>query len=253
LPTDAVVFGYGFDFNSTAIRKNPMGVLEAFQRAFPLPELQASFGRKGTSDALSTPVALMIKTFPPPCDSAEWHWLQLRAAEDPRIHLVAASLERVELLALYGCCDVFLSLHRSEGFGRGMAEALQLGLDVIATAYGGNTDFCDGPLAHLVHSREVPIPRGAYPCGDGHPWGEPDMDHAVVLMRQVAARRWRAAADSWAAAQDPSRDPKVLTTYRQRFSVATAGARYRERLEDLWIRRQDLGRRRRWKPETWSF
>jgi glycosyltransferase involved in cell wall biosynthesis len=45
---------------------------------------------------------------------------------------------------------VFLSLQRSEGFGRGMAEALQLGVDVITTAYGGNTDFCTGPLAHPV-------------------------------------------------------------------------------------------------------
>jgi hypothetical protein len=45
-----------------------------------------------------------------------------------------------------------------------MAEALQLGVDVIATDYGGNTDFCSGPLAHPVRCREAPIPRGAYPC-----------------------------------------------------------------------------------------
>lgn len=76
------------------------------------------------------------------------------------------------------------------GFGRGMAEALQLGVDVIATAYGGNTDFCTGPLAHPVRCQEVPIPRGAYPCADGHVWGEPDLDHAAELMRQVAARGW---------------------------------------------------------------
>ena len=82
--------------------------------------------------------------------SAEWHWLQARAAEDSRIVLIAESLPRHDLLALYGCCDVFLSLHRSEGFGRGIAEALLLGVDVIATAYGGNTDFCAGPLAHPV-------------------------------------------------------------------------------------------------------
>ena len=105
----------------------------------------------------------MIKTFPPQGEIAEWHWLQLRAAEDPRSHL-------------YGCCDVFLSLHRSEGFGRGMAEALDLGLDVIATTYGGNTDFCNGPLAHPV--------RGWPRLG-----GVPDLDHAAELMQQVAARR----------------------------------------------------------------
>ena len=85
--------------------------------------------------------------------------------------------------------NLSLSLHRVEGLGRGMAEALQLGVDVIATAYGGNTDFCTGPLAHPVRCQEVPIPRGAYPCADGHVWGEPDLDHAAELMQQAAARR----------------------------------------------------------------
>ena len=250
LHQEAVLFGYGFDLNSTAIRKNPMGALEAFQLAFPLPHLPATFGREINNHPLSNQVALMIKTFPPQAESAEWHWLQLRAAEDPRIHLVAASLEREELLALYGCCDVFLSLHRSEGFGRGMAEALQLGIDVIATAYGGNTDFCTGPLAHPVRCQEVPIPRGAYPCADGHVWGEPDLDHAAELMQQVAARRLALANDPEAAAADPSRDPSVLAAYRQRFSWAAAGARYRARLEELWRQRQELAGRLKWRAES---
>jgi hypothetical protein len=249
LAVDAVLFGYGFDFNSTAIRKNPMGVLEAFQMAFPLTELQSCRGMENNSHPLSKHVALMIKTFPPKGDSAEWHWLRLRTEEDPRIHLVAANLERDELLALYGCCDVFLSLHRSEGFGRGIAEALQLGLDVIATAYGGNTDFCDGPLAHPVRYVEVPIPRGAYPSADGHRWGEPDLDYAAVLMRQVAERRRKLAADLLAASIDPSRDPDVLANYRQRFSLATVGNRYRARLEELWAQRLQLSRSLRWKAE----
>jgi glycosyltransferase involved in cell wall biosynthesis len=250
LPQEAVLFGYGFDLNSTAIRKNPMGALEAFQLAFPLPHLPASFGREINNHPLSHQVALMIKSFPPQAESAEWHWLQLRAAEDPRIHLVVASLERDELLALYGCCDVFLSLHRSEGFGRGMAEALQLGVDVIATAYGGNIDFCTGPLAHPVRCQEVPIPRGAYPCADGQVWGEPDLDHAAELMQQVAARRLAIAGDPEAAAADPSRDPEVLAAYRQRFSWAAAGGRYRARLEELWGQRRELGERLKWRAES---
>ncbi len=127
LPAEAVLFGYGFDLNSTAIRKNPMGALETFQRAFPLPHLPATFGRECTRHPLSEQVSLLIKTFPPQRFSAEWEWLQARAAEDPRIVLIVESLPRDELLSLYGCCDVFLSLHRSEGFGRGMAELFSSG------------------------------------------------------------------------------------------------------------------------------
>lgn len=62
-------------------------------------------------------------------------------------------------------------------------------VDVIATDFGGNTDFCTGPLAHPVRWRPAPIPRGAYPFGDGHSWAEPDLEHAAELCRQVAARR----------------------------------------------------------------
>ena len=142
--------GRGASTRPSSPQVMPMAALEAFQLAFPLPELPACFGREVTSHPLSQQVALLIKSFPPRGFHPEWHWLELRAAEDPRIHLVASNLERDELLALYGCCDVFLSLHRSEGFGRGMAEALQLGVDVIATEYGGNRDFCSGPHAHPV-------------------------------------------------------------------------------------------------------
>ena len=249
LSGEAVLFGYGFDLNSTAIRKNPMAALETFQLAFPLPHLPATFGRECNNHPLSEHVSLLIKTFPPQGFSAEWHWLQARAAEDSRIVLIAESLPREELLALYGCCDVFLSLHRSEGFGRGIAEALQLGVDVIATDFGGNTDFCSGPLAHAVRWRLAPIPRGAYPCADGHSWAEPDLEHAAELMQQVAARRMGMTADPEAAAADPSRDPEVLAAYRQRFSFAAAGARYRARLEELWADRESVGARLRWRAE----
>lgn len=249
LPAAAVLFGYSFDLNSTAIRKNPMAAVEAFQLAFPLPHLPATFGRDCNHHSLSANVALLIKSFPPKRFSAEWHWLQSRAAEDPRIHLIAESLAREELLALYGCCDVFLSLHRSEGFGRGIAEALQLGLDVIATDFGGNTDFCTGPLTHAVSYRLAPIPRGAYPEGDSHHWGEPNLEHAAELCREVASRRLALATESRVDARDPSRDSSVLSAYRQRFSFADVGARYRRRLEDLWRDRDTIGEQLRWRAD----
>ena len=143
-----------------------------------------------------------------------------------------------------------ISPHRLEGFGCGMAEALQLGVDVIATAYGGNTDFCTGPLAHNVRCQKVPIPRGAYPCADGHVWGEPDLDHAAELMQQVAARRLALANDHEASAADSSRDPSVLEAYRQRFSWAATGARYWVRLKELWGQRRELAGRLKWRAES---
>jgi glycosyltransferase involved in cell wall biosynthesis len=236
LPIDAVVFVYSFDLNSTAIRKNPMAALEAFQQAFPLPQLLFSQGRSPNTHPLSERVVLLIKAFPPSNFNAEWNWLQLRAQEDPRIHVLEANLERDELLAMIGCCDAFLSLHRSEGFGRGIAEALQLGLDVIATDYGGNTDFCKGPLAHLVRCQEIPIPRGAYPCADGHRWGDPDIGHAAQLMRQVAERRQMLINNPVAAAGDISCNRDVLAIYRECFSFLSVGERYRARLSTLWER-----------------
>ncbi len=232
ISTETVLFGYGFDLNSTAIRKNPMGALEVFQRAFPLPHLPATFGRESTTRQSPVQVSLMIKTFPPIRLTAEWEWLQARASEDSRIFLIAESLPRDELLSLYGCCDVFLSLHRSEGFGRGMAEALQLGVDVIATDFGGNTDFCTGPLAHPVRWRKVPIPRGSYPFADGHFWAEPDLDHAAQLCQQVAEHR-QTFVNKLDAAYS-SHDTSILAEYRERFCFSDVGARYRTRLESLW-------------------
>lgn len=70
-----------------------------------------------------------------------------------------------------------------------MAEALQLGVDVIATDFGGNTDFCTGPLAHRVRWRKAPIPRATYPFADGSSWAEPDNHHAAQLCQQVAQHR----------------------------------------------------------------
>jgi hypothetical protein len=129
-----------------------------------------------------------------------------------------------------------------------MAEALLLGVDVIATDFGGNTDFCRGSLAHPVRYRPAPIPRGAYPDADGHSWAEPDLEHAAELCREVAARRFALAADT--RVPDPSRDPAVLASYRERFSFAVVGGRYRARLEELWGQRRELAGRLKWRADT---
>lgn len=211
LPLSATLFVYSFDFNSTTIRKNPRGVIEAFQLAFPNHQQQR--------------VALVIKVLSPSPTSHDWQWLQAIVLEDPRIKLIAENLGREDLLNLYACCDAFVSLHRSEGFGRSLAEALQLGLAVIATDHGGNTDFCKGPLAYPVPWRSVPIPPRAYPPADErHRWAEPDIASAAESMRKIAAMN---------GVQDVNVGIATVA-HRQQFSPRTVGERYRRRLEAIW-------------------
>jgi hypothetical protein len=218
LPNDKVLFVFGFDLNSTMSRKNPIAVIEAFRRAFP-PE-----------DLLGEMVGLVIKTLSPTGPHQAWDELKVFASLDPRLHVIEASLERTELLALCGCCDGFVSLHRSEGLGRGHAEALQLGLDVIVTDYSSTTDFCTGRLAHPVRYELIPVLEGEYFDYEGQVWADADVDHAAEQLRKVALHRL----------EQPEPDQGLAASYRQRFASANVGRHYRERLEELWAKRQIL-------------
>ncbi|MEB3262371.1 MAG: glycosyltransferase [Cyanobacteriota bacterium] len=213
LPANAVLALCSFDLSSYSQRKNPWGAIQTFQRAFP-PALVGG-GR--------TDVGLVVKTFPPARPHQDWERLKRVAALDPRIQIVEASLSREVLSALYGCCDVLLSLHRAEGFGRVLAEALQLGLDVIATDWSGNTDFCHGPLAHPVPCSLVPVPPGAYPHWPGQHWADPDLTAAAdTLVRVVQTRLSQGRPGQ-----------EICVSYREQFSASSCGMRYRKRLDQL--------------------
>jgi glycosyltransferase involved in cell wall biosynthesis len=215
LSQESILFNFVFDLNSMIARKNPQAVLKAFQQAFATTDFS---------------VGLVIKTFPPRRPEPLWELLKAAAATDQRITIIEADLERPSILALLACCDVYVSLHRSEGLGIGLAEALQLGLDVIATDYGGNTDFCTGPLAHPIPYHLIPVQPGEYPYHQGMVWAEPDLDAAVAVMRQVAMKR----------RLSPITDQATVDSYRQRFSAAEAGAHFRQRLEELWLARHSV-------------
>ena len=93
--------------------------------------------------------------------------------------------------------DVYVSLHHSEGFGYTLAEAMLLGVPAVATGYSGNLDFMTDHNSHLVAWREVPITRRDGPFESGTVWAEPDIDHAVEILRGIrqdyAAASLRAA------------------------------------------------------------
>ncbi|HEY0834715.1 MAG TPA: glycosyltransferase, partial [Azospirillum sp.] len=178
LPENRFLFVFSFDGLSYLARKNPLAAVHAFRRAFP----------RGNE-----PVGLVIKAMNVD-GRPEWEFLCAEARRDPRIVLIARTMDRAGVLGLYAACDAFVSLHRAEGFGRGLAEAMLLEKPVIATAFSGNLEFCHPHTACLVGYRRVPLEPGDYPCGEGQSWADPDIDEAAAHMAALAGDPARARA-----------------------------------------------------------
>ena len=167
-----------YDVRSTAARKNPMGAVEAFQRAFSPEDASAR---------------LLLKVNAPADDSACVAPLRTRTAGWPNITLMIEELSDAEADDLLASCDVFVSLHRAEGFGLSIAQAMALGRAVVATGWSGNVDFQAGAVEEvpfaLVPARDV---SGRYELPDQH-WAEPDLDAAAGALRRLADDRLAAA------------------------------------------------------------
>ena len=169
LDPDRFTFLFAFDMNSRLPRKNPLNLIRAFRRAF------------GPSD----PVELALKVSPYESYYADW-WRQLReAAAEANVKLIDRTLGRGELLALMNAADAYVSLHRSEGVGLTMAEAMLLGKPTIATGYSGNLDFMTPENSYLVRYERTLIAEDTPPYPKGFVWAEPSVEHAAELMRRV--------------------------------------------------------------------
>ena len=172
LPGDAFVFLFTFNFLSYVERKNPLAVVDAFRRAF-----------SAVDDAM-----LVLKTsqsdFAP-----EARDLIRERIEGSRIRLIDGYASREEIASLTAAADAYVSLHRSEGFGLTLAEAMACGKPVIATPYSGNADFFNLNTGYPVRYSLVEIERDEGPYRAGARWAEPDVEHAARLMREVYERR----------------------------------------------------------------
>ena len=206
LPNDHFLFLFNFDFSSHFNRKNPLGIISAFRRNFQEEK-----------------VKLVLKTM-----SFEWHDKEVQELKDvidgdSRIILIDRTLSFEELFALESCCDAFVSLHRSEGFGRGMAELMALGKPVIATNYSGNADFTLDGNSCPVDYQLIPVESGQYPYGDGQVWADPDIEQAGWYMRRLV--------------DDPSYGRRLGATAKEfileNHSPKVIGARYAQRLDVL--------------------
>ncbi len=117
-----------------------------------------------------------------------------KAAAGANVKLLDAVLPRNEVTGLMSLCDCYVSLHRAEGFGLSMAEAMALGKPVIATGYSGNLEFMTTDNSLLVDYNLVPIGRTWGPYREGQLWAEPSLEHAAQLMRRVFEDRASAMA-----------------------------------------------------------
>jgi len=202
------VFLFIFDFHSYLARKNPLGLIQAFK---------AAFGERQD-------VALVVKSTHGDAHKKELSMVQ-EACGGANVRLLDRVLSRAATQELMMSADCYVSLHRSEGFGLTMAEAMMCGKPVIATGYSGNVDFMSDADSFLVPYRVVAIDRTHGPYKAGYHWAEPDLDYACDLMRHVESNREAAAQVA----------AKAKAKVRQVLDPAVIGVSVRARLEELGL------------------
>lgn len=217
IPESSFVFLFFFDFTSYIERKNPFAVLRAFEELcrrcptrdlFLIIKVKGGEARKEDYDRFGAEVSRY----------------------GGRCHLIDKLLDDNEIKNLLRCCDCFLSLHRSEGFGLGLAAAMYLGKPVVATGYSGNLDYMSEANSCLVHHNLSSVPNGAYPFAEGQQWAEPDISDAVDYMVRLVSDREYALR----IGENASRHLRV------NFSYAAIGLKYLDRIKKILTLRSEL-------------
>jgi glycosyltransferase involved in cell wall biosynthesis len=207
---DGFVFLFVFECLSAA-RKNPLGAIEAFTRAFTHGE----------------GAHLVLKTHGSERHPAAARALRDAAAAHPHVHLLDREASEGEKNAMIAACDCYLSLHRAEGLGLTIAEAMFFGRPVISTGWSGSLELTNDRNSYLVDYSLRPVGADAWPYRSIGRWAEPDLAHASTLMRKVFENPGEARALADRAADD----------VRRRHSLVTAGATLARRVHTLAERR----------------
>ncbi|MBI6918984.1 glycosyltransferase family 4 protein [Pseudomonas monteilii] len=210
LPEADYVFLFFYDLRSYSARKNPQGVFEAFR------QMLAKRPYANTH--------LVIKVNGVDMNPQAFTDLQAEVkALHGRVTLIERTMSSTEVKNLLRCSDCFVSLHRSEGYGFGIAEAMALGKPVIATAYSGNMDFMAAHCSLPVDYRLVAVKEGEYPHYEAQHWADPYCEQAVAYMVQLV--------------DDPSMGralgQKARLHMQSFFSYRYTGLRYRARLAEI--------------------
>ncbi len=157
-----------FDTSSYVARKNPAAAVEAFRQLRerrPFDDLQLILKVKG--------------------DMATPDFVRSVAVQSNDVVIIDEQLTTFRVQSLLRCADVFLSLHRSEGYGRGLAEAMSLGSLAVGTGWSGNLDFMNPDNSLLIDYNLVPVKEDEYPFGKGNRWAEADPSDAAVKLQRL--------------------------------------------------------------------
>lgn len=168
LPEDKFLFLTMYDFISISERKNPQAVIDAYIKAFPVEDVH---------------VGLVIKVNHAQEDKLLA--LKKKLQDYKNVYFITRNLTRKEVDSLLNSADVLVSLHRSEGFGLPVAEAMALGKPVITTNWSATTEFTDEMSACPVNYRLIELEKTIGPYEKGNFWADADTAHAAEYMQRL--------------------------------------------------------------------
>ena len=212
IPETDYTFLFFYDLRSYSTRKNPEAVINAFRNLLakrPYSKIHLVIKVNG------------VETNPGAFKALCEELTDLRQ----HVTLFQKMITSNEVKNLVRCCDCFVSLHRSEGFGFGIAEAMVLGKPVIATAYSGNMDFMAAHIAYDIDYKLIPLSDGDYPHYQGQVWADPDWEQASFQMINLV--------------DDPNQGrllgKRARDHMKSYFSHRSTGLRYINRLDDILL------------------
>jgi glycosyltransferase involved in cell wall biosynthesis len=201
---DEFVFLYAFDASSIVERKNPQCLVDAFEAEFSEHDR----------------VRLILKVSNAEDDPALSSYLDALVERNSHCIVLRQTMATDKLLRLVRGCNCYVSPHRSEGFGLTVAEAMVLGLPVIATDYGGTADFVTEDVGFPLRYRLVELDRDHGPYAKGAIWADPSREHLRELLRMVVAQPHAAA----------EKGRRARARMLQDYSALAVGRRIGERL-----------------------